>query len=68
MNILHYGNILLHPYFFPTFSPKTGISRNKRSRINKMIIKVDFLLKTFGKINFYVYFCKQKVKTWKETY
>ena len=25
-----------------------------------MSIKVDFLLKTFGKINFYVYFCKQK--------
>ena len=68
MNILHYGNILLHPYFFPTFSPKMGISRNKRSKINKMSIKVDFLLKTFRKINFYVYFCKQKVKTWKETY
>ena len=33
-----------------------------------MSIKVDFLLKTFEKINFYVYFCKQKVKTWKETY
>ena len=49
MNILHYGNILLHPYFFPTFSPKMGISRNKRSKINKMSIKVDFLLKTFGK-------------------
>ena len=28
----------------------------------------DFLAKIFGKINFYVYFCKRKEKTWKETY
>lgn len=34
----------------------------------KISIKVDFLLQKFGGINFYVYFCKQKVKTWKETY
>ena len=34
----------------------------------KMSIYVDFLAKTFGKINFYVYFCKRKEKTWKETY
>ncbi len=33
-----------------------------------MSIKVDFWSKIFGIINFYVYFCKQKVKTWKETY
>ena len=24
MNILHYGNILLHPYFFPLFPRKWG--------------------------------------------
>ena len=32
-----------------------------------MSIKVDFRLNYLEKINFYVYFCKQKVKIWKET-
>ena len=37
--------------------------------MNQIIsIKVDFHLQKIGGINFYVYFCKQKVKTWKETY
>jgi len=33
-----------------------------------MSIKVDFFLQKLGEINFYVYFCNQKVQTWKETY
>jgi hypothetical protein len=37
-------------------------------KLKKISIKVNFLPQKFGGINFYVYFCKQNVKTWKETY
>ena len=44
--------------------------QNSKIIVNNKIISiyVDFLAKIFGKINFYVYFCKRKEKKWKETY
>ena len=42
MNILHYGNILLHPYFFPTFSPKMGISGKTQKTANLLKVSGKF--------------------------
>ena len=40
------GNILLHPYFFPTFSPKMGISGEKS--IKKPLIHYESAVNFIG--------------------